>query len=201
VQIGIREQREITSALDRSIHLTLVVRTGTCQTCRHDLAVFLYEVLERIHVLVIHLLYVGHGEAAEFLALEQRILLFTLFLEFALVEFFYRMPFCWLLNLRNIFKICEVKHQCFAVPIFFGHKAGKPKHATHLSSLQPVCDLSCGDCLQFESDLPFNARFKLFRQMGKRCAHHRNTGRRVAQYITLCQGRNAKKTVITSLRY
>jgi len=200
MQIGVRQQREVTCALDRGIHLALVVCTSACETCWHDLAVFLHEVLECIHVFVVHLLYIGHGEAAEFLALEQRILLFALFLEFALVEFFYRMPFCWLLNLRNKFKICEVKHQCFAVSIFSGHEAIEPKQSAHLSPLQLVCDCSCSDCMQFKSDLPTNASFKLFRCVGQYCAHHRYAGWRVAQYITLGQGRYAMKTVVTSLR-
>ena len=110
------------------------------------------------------------------------------------------MPFCWLLNLRNIFKICKVKHQCLAVTIFSGHKAAKPKRSAHLSPLQPVCNHSCGYRLQFKSDLSTDTCLNLFRCVCQGRAHHRYASWRVAQHITLCQGRYAMKTVVTSLR-
>jgi len=94
VQIGIRQQRKIACALDRGVDLTLIMCFGTCQTSGHNLAVFLNEVLQSVDILIIDLLNASGGEAAEFLALEEWVLLLTLLLKFALIEFFYRMP--WL---------------------------------------------------------------------------------------------------------
>ena len=90
VQIGVRQQREVAGAFDGGVHLTLVVRLGAGQTCWHDLAVFLDEVFQRVDVLVVDLFYVCGGEAAEFLTLEQWVLLFALFfkLELVFVELF-----------------------------------------------------------------------------------------------------------------
>ena len=85
VQIGVWQQREEAGTLDGGIDLTLVVRLGTGQTCWHDLAVFLDEIFERIDVFVIDLFNVSSGEAAEFLTLEQCILLFTLLFKLELV--------------------------------------------------------------------------------------------------------------------
>jgi hypothetical protein len=55
MQVCVRQQREITSALDSRIQLTLIVRLGTSQASRHDLAVFLHEVLQRLDVFVVDL--------------------------------------------------------------------------------------------------------------------------------------------------
>ena len=79
MQIGVRQQREVACALDRGVDLTLVMRLGAGQACRHDLAVFLDEILQGVDVFVVDLFNVCGGEAAEFLALEQRVLLFALF--------------------------------------------------------------------------------------------------------------------------
>src|ERR1700716_1417670 len=74
------------------------MRLGAGQSSRHDLAILLNEILERIDILVIHLLNMRCREAAEFFTLEQRILLFALFfeLEFVFIEFFAECHF-WLL--------------------------------------------------------------------------------------------------------
>jgi hypothetical protein len=90
VQIGVWQQREVACALDGGVNLALVVRLGTGQACWHDLAVFLDEVLQGVDVFVVDLFNVCCGEAAEFLTLEQWVLLFALFfkLELVLVEFF-----------------------------------------------------------------------------------------------------------------
>nr|GEU28419.1 hypothetical protein [Tanacetum cinerariifolium] len=89
-QIGVWQQGQITGAFDRGVHLALVVRLGAGQTCWHDLAVFLDEVFQGVYVFVVHLFYAGGGEAAELLALEQWVLLLTLFfkLELVFVELF-----------------------------------------------------------------------------------------------------------------
>ncbi len=88
MQIGVRQQCEVASAFDRGIYLALVMRACTGQSRRHDLAVFLDEVLQRVDILVVHLLHLRYGEAAKLLALEQRVLLLTFFFELALVELF-----------------------------------------------------------------------------------------------------------------
>lgn len=111
------------------------------------------------------------------------------------------MPCCWLLNLRNGFKVCEVEYQRLAIAIFSGHEAAELKHPAHFRPCQLIGDLSCGQCLQLKSDLPCNACFHLLRRMRQSCLHHGNAGGRVAQHIALCQGRYANKPVLTSLRY
>ena len=64
-------QREKARALDRHRQLALVARLGAGDARRHDLAVFLDEVLQDLDVLVVDLLDAFGGEAAELLALEQ----------------------------------------------------------------------------------------------------------------------------------
>src|SRR6185503_8943845 len=71
VQVGVRQQRQKARALDRRAELALVARLGAGDARRHDLAVLLHEVLEDVDVLIIDLLDVLRGEAAELLALEQ----------------------------------------------------------------------------------------------------------------------------------
>ena len=90
VQVGVRQQRKVAGALDGGVNLALVVRLGAGQTCRHDLAVVLDEVLQGVDVFVVNLFHVCSGEAAELLALEQRVLLFALLfkLSFVFVELF-----------------------------------------------------------------------------------------------------------------
>jgi hypothetical protein len=84
VQVGVRQQRQVAGALDGGVDLALVVRLGAGQTCWHDLAVFLDEVLQGVDVFVVNLFNASGGEAAELLALEQRVLLFALEFFFSL---------------------------------------------------------------------------------------------------------------------
>jgi hypothetical protein len=88
VQVGVWQQGEVARALDRGVHLALVVRLGAGQACWHDLAVFLDEVFQRVDVFVVDLLNVCCGEAAELLTLEQWVLLFALLFHLVLVELF-----------------------------------------------------------------------------------------------------------------
>jgi hypothetical protein len=71
VQIGVWQQGQEASALDRGVHLTLVVRFGAGQTCWHDLAVFLDEVFQGVDVFVVDLFNASSGEAAELLRLNR----------------------------------------------------------------------------------------------------------------------------------
>src|SRR5512139_2655965 len=75
MRVGVRQQREEARALDRRVELALVVRLRAGQAGRRDLAVFADEVTQRLDVLVVDLVDLLSGEAAEALALEQRILL------------------------------------------------------------------------------------------------------------------------------
>jgi len=75
VRVGIRQQRQEARPLDRRIELALVMRLGAGQTRRRDLAVLADEVSQRVDVLVVDLLDLLGGEAAELLALEKRVLL------------------------------------------------------------------------------------------------------------------------------
>ena len=111
MQVGVRQQREVACALDGGVDLALVVRLGAGQTCRHDLAVFLDEVFQGVNVLVVNLLNSSCGEAAEFLALEQWVLLLALFfqLELVLVEFFTECNF-WLLYLKMCAGLLRLQH-------------------------------------------------------------------------------------------
>src|SRR5581483_8202402 len=68
---GVRQEREEARALDRRAELALVARLRAGDARRHDLAVLLHEVLQDVDVLVVDLLDVLGGEAAELLALEQ----------------------------------------------------------------------------------------------------------------------------------
>src|SRR5687768_6310523 len=75
MRIGVRKQRQEARALDCGSQLALIVCLGSRQPGRRDLAVLADEIAQRIHVLVIDLLDLLDREAAEPLALEQRILL------------------------------------------------------------------------------------------------------------------------------
>src|SRR5258706_16133070 len=75
VVVRIRQQRKETRPVDRRVQLPLVVRLGSRQPRRNDLAVFGNEVAQRVDILVVDLLDALGREAAELLALEQRILL------------------------------------------------------------------------------------------------------------------------------
>src|SRR5437764_7099597 len=71
MQIGVRQQRQKTRALDRRRQLALVVRLRAGNPRRHDLAVLLNEILQDVNVLVVDFLYLLGGKAAELAALEQ----------------------------------------------------------------------------------------------------------------------------------
>src|SRR6184192_3523816 len=71
MQIGVRQQRQKTRALDRRRELALVMRLRAGDPRRHDLAVLLNEILEDVDVLVVDLLHLLRGEPAELAALEQ----------------------------------------------------------------------------------------------------------------------------------
>lgn len=93
MQGSVRQQGQKACALDGGVELTLIMRFGARQTGRHDLAVFLNEIFQGIDIFVINLFNVGYREAAEFFALEQRILLFAFVFVFVLVEFFTKCHF------------------------------------------------------------------------------------------------------------
>src|SRR5450830_1501594 len=136
VQVGVRQQREVAGALDGGVHLTLVVRLGAGQTCWHDLAVFLNEILERVDVFVVDLFNVSGREAAELLTFEQRILLLALFfqLELVFVELFtechVRLLYLNGCTVRDSTKINDVKHQAFAIAGLLVQKSCEPIYAT-----------------------------------------------------------------------
>ncbi|MGF6549251.1 hypothetical protein QFZ96_004322 [Paraburkholderia youngii] len=69
VLVGVRHQREETRALDSRVQLALIVRLGTRETCRRDLAVLADEVLQRFDVFVVDVLDASGRETAELLAL------------------------------------------------------------------------------------------------------------------------------------
>ena len=71
MQVGVGNEREESRALDGDSQLPLVARLRAGDPRRHDLAVFLDEVLEDLDILVVDLLHPFGGEAAELLALEQ----------------------------------------------------------------------------------------------------------------------------------
>ena len=122
MQIGVRQQSEITGTLDSGVHLTLIMRTCASQTSRHDLAILLNEIFQRIDIFVVNLLYVSDGEAAKLFTFKQWILLFTLFFQLAFIEFFSECHL-WLLNLLSDgFEIVKMKNQIFTVAVFFGHE-------------------------------------------------------------------------------
>ena len=73
VRIG--QEGQEAGTLDGGVELTLIVRLRTGQASRHDLAVFLDEIAQRVDILVVDLLNVFGREAAELAALEKRILL------------------------------------------------------------------------------------------------------------------------------
>ena len=93
MQGSVWQQGQETGALDGGVYLTLVMCLGSCQTCWHDLAVFLDEIFQGIDIFVIDLLYACSGEAAEFFTFEQRILLFAFIFVFVLVKFFTKCHF------------------------------------------------------------------------------------------------------------
>ena len=93
MQGSVWQQSQETGALDGRVQLALIVCLGARQASRHDLAVFLDEIFQGIDILVVDLFYVGYGETAEFLAFEQRVLLFAFVLVFVLVEFFTKCHF------------------------------------------------------------------------------------------------------------
>src|SRR6187549_3052929 len=71
MQIGVRQQREKARAVDRDRELALVARLGPGDARRDDLAVLVDEFLEDADVLVVDLLHLLRGEAAEAPAPEQ----------------------------------------------------------------------------------------------------------------------------------
>ena len=133
VQIGVRQQREVTGALDCGINLTLIVGLGAGQAGRHDLAVFLNEILQGINILVVNLFNVCGGEAAEFFAFEQRILLLAFLLEFelVLVEFFTEchdgLLYLKLYLNNGCLEIDDVKYEAFTVAILARQETGELK--------------------------------------------------------------------------
>src|SRR6185503_11026563 len=71
MKIGVRQQREKARAVDRDRELALVARLGPGDARRDDLAVLVDEFLEDADVLVVDLLHLLRGEAAEPPAPEQ----------------------------------------------------------------------------------------------------------------------------------
>src|SRR3954464_4851717 len=78
MQIGVRNQRQETRALDRFRELTLVAGGGAGDARRDDLAGLVDEVLQHFDVLVVDPLDLVGGEAAELAAAEKRPLPFVL---------------------------------------------------------------------------------------------------------------------------
>jgi len=78
VQVGVGHECQEARALDRRRHLALILGLGAGQAGRHDLAVFLDEILHYIQVLVIDLLDLLRGKAAKLFALEKACRLFAL---------------------------------------------------------------------------------------------------------------------------
>jgi len=73
VEVGVGNQREKASALDRGSELALIAGLRARYPRRHDLAVFLDEILQDLDVLVVDFLDAFRGKAAELAALEERI--------------------------------------------------------------------------------------------------------------------------------
>ena len=73
--VGVGKEGEEAGTLDRGIELALVDRLRAGQTGGHDLAIFLDEIAQRVDILVIDLLNVSSGKAAELLPLEEGIAL------------------------------------------------------------------------------------------------------------------------------
>src|SRR5437899_5537687 len=86
VEVGVGNQREKAGALDRRAELALVPGLRAGDPRRHDLAVFLDEILQDLDVLVVDFLDAFRGEAAELLALEQRVAALALLAIFLLAE-------------------------------------------------------------------------------------------------------------------
>src|SRR5437868_7754196 len=131
VQVGVRHQREETRALDGRIELTLVMRLGASQTSRRDLAVVADEVLQGVQILVVDLIHASHGEAAEALALEQRVLLLE-----ALLVFVVTFDECHDSILYECFTSSDVKDESLAVAVPAGHEALAIEQRSERQSLQ-----------------------------------------------------------------
>src|SRR4029079_13954225 len=71
VEVGVRQEFEEPRTLDRSAELALITGLRAGDPRGYDLAILLHEVLQDVDVLVVDLLDVLRGEAAELLALEQ----------------------------------------------------------------------------------------------------------------------------------
>jgi hypothetical protein len=65
VQIGVRQQSQVTSTLDGACQLTLILGAGTGDTARYDLARFSDVVFQSNDIFVVDLGNVLGGEAAE----------------------------------------------------------------------------------------------------------------------------------------
>src|SRR5512135_792114 len=78
MQIGVRQKRQKTRALDGRRELALVMRLRARDPRRHDLAVLLDEILEDVDVLVVDFLHFLCGEAAKLATLEQIVAAFAL---------------------------------------------------------------------------------------------------------------------------
>src|SRR4051812_47385830 len=74
VQVGVRQQREETRALDRHRQLALEARRRARDAGRDDLAVLVDEILQHVDFLVVDPLHLVRSEAAELAAPEQRLL-------------------------------------------------------------------------------------------------------------------------------
>src|ERR1700759_2020981 len=78
VLVAVRQQGQEAGALDGDRQLALVERARARQASRRDLAVFTNEIAQHVDVLVVDVLDLGDGEAAEALATEQQRLLVAL---------------------------------------------------------------------------------------------------------------------------
>src|SRR5436189_5877705 len=117
MQVGVRQHRKESRTLDRGAELALIAGLGARDARRHDLAVFLHEVLQDVDVLVIDLLDVLRGEAAELLALEQVVaalaaLAVLLELPFSLAS----SQWAWHVDfLSSVLQFCSKRVRCSAL--------------------------------------------------------------------------------------
>src|SRR3954466_4554653 len=94
VQIGVRQEREETRALDRFRQLPLVAGGGAGDARRDDLAGLVDEILQHLDVLVIDPLDLLGGEATELAPAEQRPLALV-FLVLAELPFAFAFTSAW----------------------------------------------------------------------------------------------------------
>src|SRR3954469_12474896 len=142
MQIGVRNQRQETRALDRFRELTLVAGGGAADARRDDLAGLVDEVLQHFDVLVVDPLDLVGGEAAELAAAEKRPLPFVL-LVLAELPFAFSFASAWWWHLyspstNSIVVTCSTS---FLARLLFALR--KPSTRTALPSGRPASSRAC----------------------------------------------------------